>query len=126
MATKSMWTNPKNSVKSDMKKDKVTLGHKSPAPGVAMKDHEEQATAWREKAAKGNVGRGPTVGNAKTSKRVEFLADKASKEPTARMIADSIGARAQQPQVPKTNYQKNQGQVSPNTNVGRGPTKGNR
>ena len=74
-----------------------------------------------------NVGRGPTVGSGKSGpKRKAFIADKASKAPAAQAICDAIGARAGEPNVPKTNHQKNQGGVSPNTNVGRGPRKGNK
>lgn len=74
-----------------------------------------------------NQKRGPTVGNSGTpSKRTSFIADKASKQSAATEIVNAIGARATQPNVPKTNYEKNQGQVSPNTNKGRGPTKGNK
>ena len=126
MATTSMWVNPRNSVKSDMKNDRVTMGHKNPSSEQFQVDHSEQAAAWREKVASGNVGRGPTVGNAEAGpKRKGFLADKMAKAPAAQAICDAIGQRAGQPDVPKTNHQKNQGQVSPNTNVGRGPRKGN-
>ena len=98
MATPSMWVNPRNSVKSDMKKDKVTLGHKSPSAEQFQVDHSEQAAAWREKIASGNVGRGPTVGNAKAGpKRGDFLAEKAAKAPAAQAICDAIGQRADEP-----------------------------
>ena len=74
-----------------------------------------------------NQKRGPTTGNAGTqSKLSAFNAAKAAWGATATMIANSIGARAGQPAVPKTNHEKNQGQISPNTNKGRGPTKGNK
>jgi hypothetical protein len=127
MATYNMWTNPKNSVKSDMKKDRPTQGHSNPSAQQYQVDHEEQASAWRERAAKGNVGRGPTTGNAEAGpKRRDFLANKAEKEASARMITDRIGERDNGPRVPKTNHQIRQGQVSPDTNVGRGPTRGNR
>ena len=67
------------------------------------------------------------VGNQGTpSKRAAFIADKASKEGTAREISNAIGARSMAPEVPAISKQKNQGQVSPNTNKGRGPTKGNK
>lgn len=74
-----------------------------------------------------NQKRGPTVGNAGTvSKRNSFIADKASKQSAATEITNAIGARSLAPNVPKTNHEKNQGQVSPNTNKGRGPTRGNK
>ena len=76
---------------------------------------------------KKNVGRGPTVGNnGNPTKRGDFKADKASKEGTAREIANAIGARAQGSSVPATHKEAKQGQVSPNTNKSKGPTKGNK
>ena len=77
------------------------------------------------KDTKGNVGRGPTVGNAGTpAKREEFKANKASKEGTAREIANAIGARASNPPVPARQTEKNQGRVTGDVNKGRGPRKG--
>ena len=74
-----------------------------------------------------NQSRGPVVGNSGTpAKRSAFNTAKAAWAATATMICEAVGARAGEPQVPKTNHQKNQGQVSPNTNKGRGPTKGNK
>lgn len=73
-----------------------------------------------------NQKRGPTVGNATTEKRTAFLADKKSKEATAREIADSIGARANQPDYMKIGRNKNQGAAVGLVNKGRGPTKGNK
>jgi len=74
-----------------------------------------------------NQKRGPTTGNAGTaSKRAAFIKAKEAWGATAREIANAIGERSQKPDVPKTNHQKNQGQISPNTNKGRGPTKGNK
>lgn len=80
-----------------------------------------------KKTTKINQSRGPTIGNAGTpAKRSAFMSAKAAWAATATAIADAIGARAGKPDVPKTNHQKNQGQISPNTNKGRGPTKGNK
>lgn len=74
-----------------------------------------------------NQKRGPTVGNAGTpAKRSAFTKAKEAWGATASMIANAIGERAGKPDVPKTNHQKNQGQISPNTNKGRGPTRGNK
>ena len=74
-----------------------------------------------------NQKRGPTVGNSGTaSKRSAFNAAKEAWGATATMIANAIGERSQKPDIPKTNHQKNQGQISPNTNKGRGPTRGNK
>ena len=67
------------------------------------------------------------VGNSgNPSKRSAFLADKAAKEGTAREIANAIGARAFNPSTMPVNKDKNQDSVSPNTNKGRGPTRGNK
>lgn len=73
-----------------------------------------------------NQKRGPTVGNATTTKRNAFLADKKSKEATAREIADSIGGRANQPDYMKIGRNRNQGAVVGDVNKGRGPTRGNK
>lgn len=74
-----------------------------------------------------NQKRGPTCGNAGTpSKREAFKSDKASKQGAASEITNAIGARSMAPKVPTISKEKNQGQVSPNTNKGRGPTKGNK
>lgn len=74
-----------------------------------------------------NQKRGPTVGNAGTpSKRSSFAADKASKQSAATEIVNAIGARSMAPKVPTISKEKNQGQISPNTNKGRGPTRGNK
>lgn len=75
--------------------------------------------------SKVNQPQGPRVGNAGSpSKRASFTAAKEAWAATATAIANAIGARASQPDVPKTNREKNQGQISPNTKKGRGPTKG--
>ena len=67
------------------------------------------------------------VGNAgRPEKRSAFLADKAAKEGTAREIANAIGARAPDPKSMSISKEKNQGSISPSTNKGRGPTRGNK
>lgn len=92
-----------------------------------MKSYSEHISALRAKAASGNCGRGPTIGNAEAGpKRKDFISDKQSKVASAEEICNAIGARAGKPDVPPTNHQKNQGQISPNTNVGRGPRRGNK
>lgn len=74
-----------------------------------------------------NVGRGPTVGNkGNPTKRGEFKADKVTKEGTAREILGALAARADSPTTPTTNHEARQGQISPVTNKGRGPRKGNK
>lgn len=74
-----------------------------------------------------NQRRGPTVGNAGTpSKRSAFTAMKESYRATAEAITAAIGARASNPKNMPVNTDKNQDSISPNTNKGRGPTKGNK
>lgn len=74
-----------------------------------------------------NSGRGPTVGNkGNPSKREEFKSDKVSKESAAREILGALAARADSPTTPTTNHEAKQGQISPVTNKGRGPRKGNK
>ena len=74
-----------------------------------------------------NQSRGPRTGNqGRPSKRSAFIADKKSKEATAREITSRIGERASGVDVPKTNRQARQGSISPSTNKGRGPTRGNK
>ena len=77
------------------------------------------------KDTKGNVGRGPTVGNKGTpAKREEFKAAKEAWGATAREIAAAVGARAGEPPVPARQTEKNQGRVTGDVNKGRGPRKG--
>lgn len=67
------------------------------------------------------------IGNSgRPEKRQAFIADKAAKQATASEITAAIGARSQAPKVPSINNQPKQGQVSPDTNKGRGPRKGNK
>lgn len=74
-----------------------------------------------------NQSRGPTTGNGGTpAKRAAFLADKKSKEATAREISDSIGGRASEPDYMTVAKNKNQGAAVGLINKGRGPTKGNK
>lgn len=74
-----------------------------------------------------NQKRGPTVGNAGSpSKRSAFTAMKESYAATARAITEAVGARATDPKSMPISKEKGQGSISPNTNKGRGPTKGNK
>lgn len=74
-----------------------------------------------------NQKRGPTVGNAGTpTKRSAFTAMKESYRATAAAITQAIGARAGNPKSMPTVNDKNQDSISPNTNKGKGPRKGNK
>jgi len=74
-----------------------------------------------------NQPQGPRVGNRGTpSKRSAFIAAKEAWAATAREIANAVGARATNPKSMTINRDKNQDQISPNTNKGRGPTRGNK
>jgi hypothetical protein len=74
-----------------------------------------------------NQKRGPTVGNAGTPEKYSaFVAAKKAWGATATAIAAAIGARAGNPKSMPISHEKGQGSISPNTNKGRGPTKGNK
>jgi hypothetical protein len=75
-----------------------------------------------------NQKRGPTTGNAGTaSKRDEFMAAKSKsgseRSRLANMITDAVASRGQKMSGYRDSSVEN---ISPNTNVGRGPRKGNK
>lgn len=74
-----------------------------------------------------NQARGPRTGNlGRPEKRSAFISDKEAKQATASEITRAIGQRASGSSVPKTHTEKKQGQISPDTRKGRGPTRGNK
>ena len=80
-----------------------------------------------------NQAQGPRSGNAGTvSKQKSFLAEKSDRSSYFRQLADMVtGAlesrgQAMKPNQPATEDPRALAQVSPNTRVKRGPTRGNR
>jgi hypothetical protein len=75
-------------------------------------------------SAKGQVGRGPTVGNGSLgAKRTEFIAEKESFQAAATEITARYGERGRDT---TGHIGKNDDSIKPNVNVGRGPTRGNK
>lgn len=73
-----------------------------------------------------NAKQGPKSGNqGDVTKRSSFAAAKESFAYIGRQVESLIGLRAGGVDVPKTNRQPRQGGISPDTNKGRGPTRGN-
>ena len=70
------------------------------------------------------VGRGPTKGNETLGdKRTSFIAEKESFQAAATEITARYGQRGDRA---KATVDKNDSSIHPNTNVGRGPTRGNK